>query len=72
MRRRDALKSGIAGAALAMPRLARAAGVSALVFAPQAGLAQLDPTWAMACVARETPCALSTRLNATFVSLLMV
>ncbi len=54
MRRRDALKTAVAGtAALAMPRLARAAGASTLVFAPQADLAQLDPVWVTAYVTRN-------------------
>ena len=54
MRRREALKTVAAGAAaLAAPRLARAAGASTLVFAPQADLAQLDPVWVTAYVTRN-------------------
>ena len=51
-----------------MPRLARTAGADALAFAPQADLAQFDPIWVAACVACDTPFALSTRLNAAFAS----
>lgn len=54
MQRRELLKHAAAGAAsLAAPRLARAAGASTLIFAPQADLAQLDPVWVTAYVTRN-------------------
>ena len=54
MQRRELLKAGMAGAAaLAAPRLARAAGADTLIFAPQADLAQLDPVWVTAYVTRN-------------------
>jgi len=54
MQRRELLRGGMAGAAaLAAPRLARAAGADTLIFAPQADLAQLDPVWVTAYVTRN-------------------
>lgn len=54
--RRSMLKTtagSLAAGALAMPRLARAAGQSVLKFVPQADLAILDPMWTTATVTRN-------------------
>ena len=54
MRRRDVLKTGLAGAAaLAMPRLARAEAQSTINFVPHADLASLDPVWTTADITRN-------------------
>ena len=54
MKRRDVLKSALAGAsALAAPRIARAAAPSTLKFIPQADLASLDPVWTTADITRN-------------------
>jgi peptide/nickel transport system substrate-binding protein len=54
MKRRDVLKSGLAGAAvLAMPRLARAEAQSTITFVPHADLASLDPVWTTADITRN-------------------
>ena len=58
MKRRDVLKSALAGATalaapLAAPRIARADGQKVLKFIPQADLASLDPIWTTADVTRN-------------------
>ena len=54
MKRRDVLKSALAGAtALAAPRIARAEAPPVLKFIPQAALASLDPVWTTADVTRN-------------------
>lgn len=54
MRRRDLLKTALAGAsALAAPRLAQAESQRVLKFIPQADLASLDPVWTTADVTRN-------------------
>jgi peptide/nickel transport system substrate-binding protein len=54
MRRRRVLTSALAGAAaLAVPRVARAASASVLKFIPQSDLATLDPHFTTASVTRE-------------------
>ena len=54
MKRRDVLKSGLAGAAvLAMPRLARSEAQSTITFVPHADLASLDPVWTTADITRN-------------------
>ena len=54
MKRRDVLKSTLAGAAvLAAPRIARADAQKVLRFIPQADLASLDPVWTTADVTRN-------------------
>jgi peptide/nickel transport system substrate-binding protein len=54
MKRRDVLKSTLAGAAvLAAPRIVRAEEQRVLRFVPQADLASLDPVWTTADVTRN-------------------
>ncbi len=54
MKRRDVLKSAVAGAAvLAAPRIARAESQRVLKFIPQADLASIDPIWTTADVTRN-------------------
>ena len=54
MRRRDVLKSTLAGAAaLAAPNIVRAESQRVLKFLPQADLATLDPVWTTADVTRN-------------------
>ncbi|MGH7212075.1 MAG: ABC transporter substrate-binding protein, partial [Acetobacteraceae bacterium] len=54
MKRRDILKSAVAGAAvLAAPRIARAESQRVLKFIPQADLASIDPIWTTADVTRN-------------------
>jgi peptide/nickel transport system substrate-binding protein len=54
MKRRDVLKSALAGAtALAMPRLASAEAQSTITFVPHADLASLDPVWTTADITRN-------------------
>jgi peptide/nickel transport system substrate-binding protein len=54
MKRRAVLQSAIAGAAaLAAPRIGRAAGSTTLKFVPQADLANLDPIWSTSDVSRN-------------------
>jgi peptide/nickel transport system substrate-binding protein len=54
MKRRDVLKSALAGAAvLATPRLARAEGPATINFVPHADLASLDPVWTTADITRN-------------------
>ncbi|MCW3475239.1 ABC transporter substrate-binding protein [Limobrevibacterium gyesilva] len=54
MRRRDILKSALAGSvALAAPRIGRAEGTRLLKFVPHADLASLDPVWTTADITRN-------------------
>ena len=54
MRRRDMLKSALAGSvALAAPNLARAQGKSLLKFIPHADLVSIDPVWTTADITRN-------------------
>ncbi len=54
MRRRDLLKSALAGsAALAAPRIAQAEGSRLLKFIPHADLVSLDPVWTTADITRN-------------------
>src|SRR6201981_392358 len=54
MKRRDVLKSGLAGATvLAMPRLGRSEAASTIPFVPHADLASLDPVWTTADITRN-------------------
>jgi peptide/nickel transport system substrate-binding protein len=65
MRRRDVLKSGLAGAAaLAMPRLVRAEAQSTITFVPHADLASLDPVWTTADITRNFSLAVYDTLYA--------
>src|SRR4051812_21525153 len=54
MKRRDVLKSAVAGAAaLAAPRIAQAEGAKTINFVPHADLASLDPVWTTADITRN-------------------
>ncbi|HUK10371.1 MAG TPA: ABC transporter substrate-binding protein [Stellaceae bacterium] len=54
MKRRDLLKSALAGAAvLAAPKIVRAEGAKTLNFVPHADLASLDPVWTTADITRN-------------------
>ena len=54
MRRRDVLKSALAGAtALAAPRIVQAEGAKTIKFMPHADLASLDPVWTTADITRN-------------------
>ena len=54
MKRRDVLKSAVAGAAaLAAPRIVQAADAKTINFMPQADLASLDPVWTTADITRN-------------------
>ena len=54
MRRRDVLKSAVAGAAvLAAPRIAGAADAKVVNFTPHADLASIDPVWTTADITRN-------------------
>ena len=54
MRRRDILKSALAGAtALAAPGIVRAQGQTTITFIPQADLASFDPVWTTADITRN-------------------
>jgi peptide/nickel transport system substrate-binding protein len=54
MQRREVLKSALAaGAALAIPRVARAKALKVLRFIPQSDLASLDPVWTTADITRN-------------------
>src|SRR5215831_13435293 len=54
MRRRDFLKSGLAGAAaLAAPAIVRAEAQKTITFVPHADLASLDPVWTTADITRN-------------------
>ena len=54
MKRRDVLKSAVAGAAaLAAPRIVHAEGAKTIIFTPHADLASLDPVWTTADITRN-------------------
>ncbi len=54
MKRRDVLKSALAGAtALAAPRIVRAEPTTTIIFTPHADLASLDPVWTTADITRN-------------------
>lgn len=54
MKRRDVLKSAVAGAAaLAAPRVVQAEGARTITFVPHADLASLDPVWTTADITRN-------------------
>lgn len=54
MKRRDLLKSVLAGAAaVAAPRIGRAEAATSLTFAPHSDLASLDPVWTTADITRN-------------------
>jgi peptide/nickel transport system substrate-binding protein len=54
MKRRDVLKTALAGAtALAAPRIVAAAGTKTITFTPHADLASLDPVWTTADITRN-------------------
>ena len=54
MKRREILKSALAGAAaLAAPRIAGAADAKTVIFCPHADLASLDPVWTTADITRN-------------------
>jgi len=54
MKRRQVLKSAIAGAtALAAPRIVRAEGAKTVTFVPHADLASIDPVWTTADITRN-------------------
>jgi peptide/nickel transport system substrate-binding protein len=53
MKRRDVLKTALAGAtALAAPRIVQAEGAKTITFTPHADLASLDPVWTTADITR--------------------
>jgi peptide/nickel transport system substrate-binding protein len=65
MKRRDVLKSAAAvSAALAAPRVVRAAGAGVINFAPQSDPASLDPVWTTADVTRNFSLAVFDTLYA--------
>src|SRR5580693_8696743 len=65
MRRRDVLKSGLAGAAvLGMPSLVHAEARSTITFVPHADLASLDPVWTTADITRNFSLAVYDTLYA--------
>ena len=54
MKRRDVLKTALAGAtALATPRIAQATDAKTIRFVPHADLASLDPVWTTADITRN-------------------
>src|SRR5215469_14290665 len=54
MKRRDVLKSAVAGAAaLAAPRIVQAEGAKTITFTPHADLASVDPVWTTADITRN-------------------
>ena len=66
MKRRDVLKSAVAGAAaLAAPRIVQAEGAKTINFTPHADLASLDPVWTTADITRNFSLAVLTRCTAT-------
>ncbi len=65
MKRRDVLKTALAGAtALAAPRVARADGPKTVTFVPHADLASLDPVWTTADITRNYSLAVFDTLYA--------
>ena len=63
MRRRDILKA--IPAALAAPRIVKAAGATTVTFAPHADLASLDPVWTTADITRNYSLAVFDTLLCT-------
>jgi peptide/nickel transport system substrate-binding protein len=54
MKRRDVLKTALAGATtLAAPRIVQAEGAKTITFTPHADLASLDPVWTTADITRN-------------------
>ena len=54
MKRRDVLKTALAGAtALAAPRIVQADAAKTIIFTPHADLASLDPVWTTADITRN-------------------
>ena len=54
MKRRDVLKTALAGAtALAAPRIVQADAAKTITFTPHADLASLDPVWTTADITRN-------------------
>ena len=54
MKRRDVLKTALAGAtALAAPSIVQAEGAKTITFTPHADLASLDPVWTTADITRN-------------------
>src|SRR5579859_2553340 len=65
MKRRDVLKSAVAGAAaLAAPRVVHAEGAKTITFVPHADLASLDPVWTTADITRNFSLAVYDTLYA--------
>jgi peptide/nickel transport system substrate-binding protein len=65
MKRRDVLKSALAGAAaLAAPKIVRAEKASTITFVPHADLASLDPVWTTADITRNFSLAVYDTLYA--------
>src|SRR3954454_9626887 len=65
MKRRDVLKTALAGAtALAAPRIVQAEGAKTITFAPHADLASLDPVWTTADITRNYSLAVFDTLYA--------
>src|SRR5437763_93557 len=65
MKRRDVLKSGLAGAAaLSLPGVVRSEAQSTLTFVPHADLASLDPVWTTADITRNFSLAVYDTLYA--------
>src|SRR5271167_2232190 len=65
MKRRDVLKSALAGATtLAAPRIAGAADAKTIIFVPHADLASLDPVWTTADITRNYSLAVFDTLYA--------
>ncbi|HEX3882048.1 MAG TPA: twin-arginine translocation signal domain-containing protein, partial [Stellaceae bacterium] len=65
MKRREFLKSGLAGAAaLAAPGIVRAEKESLINFVPHADLASLDPVWTTADITRNFSLAVYDTLYA--------
>src|SRR5437868_14542079 len=65
MKRRDVLKSALAGAAaLSLPGVVRSEAQSTLTFVPHADLASLDPVWTTADITRNFSLAVYDTLYA--------
>src|SRR5215831_17460577 len=65
MKRRDVLKSALAGAAaLSLPGIVRSESQSTLTFVPHADLASLDPVWTTADITRNFSLAVYDTLYA--------
>ena len=73
MRRRDVLKTVLAGsAALAAPSVARAQGAKVLRFVPHADPSSLDPVWTTADVTRNVSLAVYDTLYGVDLSLIHI